>query len=68
MRRLDRTNVYAALILAEEMIAEGSQGSIVTLICDPGELYLSTYYNADWIAQEGLDPRPSREWLELFSA
>ena len=28
------TNVYAALILAEEMIAEGRAGSIVTLICD----------------------------------
>jgi cysteine synthase A len=62
------TNVYAALILAEEMIAEGRQGSIVTLICDPGERYLGTYYNTDWIAQEGLDPRPYRDWLELFSA
>jgi cysteine synthase A len=62
------TNVYAALILAEEMIAEGRQGSIVTLICDPGERYLGTYYNADWIAREGLDPRPYRDWLELFSA
>jgi cysteine synthase len=62
------TNVYAALILAEQMIAEGRQGSIVTLICDPGDRYLSTYYNPDWIAREGLDPRPYRDWLELFSA
>jgi cysteine synthase len=62
------TNVYAALILADEMIAEGRKGSIVTLICDPGERYLSTYYNADWIAREGLDPRPYRDWLEAFSA
>jgi len=23
---------------------------------------------ADWIAQEALDPRPYRDWLELFSA
>jgi cysteine synthase A len=61
------TNVYAALMLAEEMIAEGSTGSIVTLICDPGERYLSTYYNADWIAREGLDPRPYRDRLERFS-
>ena len=61
------TNVYAALILADEMLAEGRTGSIVTLICDPGERYLSTYYNADWIVREGLDPRPYRDWLERFS-
>ena len=36
------THVYAVLILAEEMIAEGRAGSIVTLICDPGERYLDT--------------------------
>jgi cysteine synthase len=50
------------------MIAEARRGSIVTLICDPGERYLGTYYNADWIAQEGLDPRLYRDWLERFSA
>ena len=61
------TNVYAALLLADEMLAEGRTGSIVTLICDPGERYLSTYYDADWIAREGLDPRPYRDWLERFS-
>ena len=61
------TNVYAALILADEMLAEGRTGSIVTLICDPGERYLGTYYDADWIAREGLDPRPYRDWLERFS-
>jgi cysteine synthase A len=61
------TNVYAALILADEMLAEGRTGSIVTLICDPGERYLGTYYDADWIPREGLDPRPYRAWLERFS-
>ena len=61
------TNVYAALMLAEEMIAEGSTGSIVTLICDPGERYLSTYYNAGLDRlREALDPRPYRDWLERF--
>jgi cysteine synthase A len=62
------TNLYAALILAEEMITQGRPGSIVTLICDPGERYLGTYYNADWIAREGLDLRPYRDWLQRFSA
>jgi cysteine synthase len=61
------TNVYGALTLADEMIADGRSGSIVTLICDPGERYLGVYYNPDWIAQERLDPRPHRDWLERFS-
>jgi cysteine synthase A len=61
------TNLYGALTLADEMIAEGSKGSIVTLICDPGERYLGTYYDPHWIAREGLDPRPYRDWLERFS-
>lgn len=47
------TNVYAALILADEMIAERRQGSIVTLICDPGERYLGTYYNATGSRERG---------------
>ena len=38
--------------------AAGRQGSIVTLICDPGERYLDTYYNRDWVATQGLDPAP----------
>jgi cysteine synthase len=50
------------------MIAAGVTGSIVTLICDPGERYLASYYDQGWIAAEGLDPRPYREWLEGFSA
>jgi len=61
------TNVYGALTLAEETIAEGRAGSIVTLVCDPGERYLGTHYDADWIAGEGLDPRPCRDWLERFA-
>ncbi|HEY1863510.1 MAG TPA: hypothetical protein VGG77_07440 [Roseiarcus sp.] len=63
----DRDWVADAVILADEMIAEGRMGSIVTLICDPGERYLSTYYDGDWVAREGLDPRPYRDWLERFS-
>ena len=43
------TNLYGALQLATRMQAEGQKGSIVTLICDAGERYLDTYYNAQWI-------------------
>ncbi|MCF1457078.1 MAG: PLP-dependent cysteine synthase family protein [Shewanella sp.] len=44
------TNLFGALLLASEMQQAGQQGSIVTLICDPGERYLDTYYNPEWIA------------------
>ncbi|MGI2258340.1 PLP-dependent cysteine synthase family protein [Shewanella sp. GXUN23E] len=44
------TNLFGALLLAAEMQKAGQQGSIVTLICDPGERYLDTCYNPDWIA------------------
>lgn len=27
----------------------GKTGSIVTLLCDSGERYLDTYYNAGWV-------------------
>jgi len=60
------TNLVGALTLADEMIAAGAGGSIVTLICDPGERYLSTYYDPGWIQAEGLDPRPFHDWLERF--
>jgi cysteine synthase A len=62
------TNVFGALALIEEMRAEGKRGSIVTLICDPGERYLDTYYDRDWVAAQGMDPAPFSARLERFSA
>ena len=49
------TNLIAALTLANEMVDEGRSGSIVTLICDPGERYLDTAYNDSWLADQGVD-------------
>ncbi len=60
------TNLIGALTIAEEMIAARVGGSIVTLICDPGERYLGTYYDAGWLREEGLDPRQHQDWLETF--
>ena len=57
------TNVYGALTLAGEMIANGEKGSIVSMICDPGERYLETYYNRDWLAAQGLEIDPVIESL-----
>ncbi|WP_120499248.1 PLP-dependent cysteine synthase family protein [Roseovarius sp. EL26] len=43
------TNLWGALQIANEMIAAGRKGSIVTLLCDSGERYLETYYQAEWV-------------------
>jgi cysteine synthase A len=31
------------------MIARGEQGSILSLLCDSGERYLPTFYDAAWV-------------------
>jgi cysteine synthase len=43
------TNFYAMLVLAQEMLARGETGSILSLLCDSGERYLPTYYDSDWV-------------------
>ncbi|HCH6699388.1 TPA: PLP-dependent cysteine synthase family protein, partial [Enterobacter chengduensis] len=43
------TNMWGALQLAARMRETGRTGSIVTLLCDSGERYLETYYNAEWV-------------------
>lgn len=48
------TNLIAALACAAAMRAEGTEGSIVTLLCDDGERYRDTYFNDAWLAAQGL--------------
>ncbi|WP_039033986.1 MULTISPECIES: PLP-dependent cysteine synthase family protein [Shewanella] len=60
------TNLYGALMLAAEMKRDNRQGSIVTLICDPGERYLDTYYNPAWIAANIGDISQYQNKLKLF--
>jgi len=45
------TNVWGALQVARQMREQGRQGAIVTLLCDSGERYLDSYYNAEWVAE-----------------
>lgn len=47
------TNLCGAFALIAEMQARGESGSVVTLICDGGELYRETYYNPAWLAAGG---------------
>lgn len=48
------TNLVACARLASEMAEAGVDGSIVTLLCDSGDRYASTYFNDRWIEERGL--------------
>ncbi|MDA1358541.1 PLP-dependent cysteine synthase family protein [Glycomyces luteolus] len=49
------TNLVAALSIIAEMREARRGGSIVTLLCDSGLRYGSTYFDDDWVAAQGLD-------------
>ena len=57
------TNLVACLELATRMRARGEEGSIVSLLCDPGERYDQTLYCPDWLRRNGLDPAPAEKAL-----
>jgi cysteine synthase A len=60
------TNVWGALQLVAEMVSNAERGSIVTLICDGGDRYASTYYSDTWVDDQGLELALYRETLETF--
>ncbi len=57
------TNVWGALQIANRMAEEKRQGAIVTLLCDSGERYLDSYYNADWVRENIGDISPWQQML-----
>jgi len=61
------TNMVATLQLAERMVRDGMEGSIVTLACDPGDRYADTYFNAQWLNDNGHDIAPWRDRLLAFA-
>lgn len=60
------TNLWGALQVAQQMKANGEQGSIVTLMCDSGERYLDTYYNAAWVRENIGDIQPELDKLNTL--
>jgi cysteine synthase len=60
------TNVWGAFQLVAEMLMRGERGSVVTLICDSGDRYAGTYYNDDWVREQGLELDAYSEALETF--
>jgi len=62
------TNFYGVCGVIAEMRRQGESGSVVTLICDGGELYRETYYSPEWLAANGHDLEPYRERFRQFYA
>ena len=60
------TNFYGLCWVASQMQARGEQGSIVSVICDDGNRYGSSYYNPDWLAERGIEPEPYRSQVSRF--
>jgi cysteine synthase A len=60
------TNFYGLCCLAAGMLREGRPGSLVTLICDSGERYASTYFDPDWLREHEIDISPYKARIEHF--
>jgi cysteine synthase A len=60
------TNVFAAFQIMAELNAQGHKGSVVSMLCDPGDRYLDTYYNLDWLDEKGFDLASHNKKLITF--
>lgn len=58
------TNFYGVVQLINQMAQQGKSGSIVTLICDDGSRYLSSYYDPQWRQDQGMDVTPYLHQLD----
>ncbi len=59
-------NLIACMALINDMAKAHEMGSVVSLLCDSGERYRSTYYNDDWLAAKGFDTAASERRIEQF--
>ncbi|NBJ12354.1 PLP-dependent cysteine synthase family protein [Microvirga arsenatis] len=60
------TNLWAVAQIIGEMVKNGEQGSVVTLLCDSGERYRSTHFDDAWLACRGIDIKPAEDAMERF--
>ncbi|MHC6592361.1 PLP-dependent cysteine synthase family protein [Arthrobacter sp. C152] len=60
------TNLWGVWQTVAQMLSEGRQGSVVSLMCDGGERYAGNYWNPDWVAAQGLDPEPHEAVITRF--
>src|SRR5690625_4151060 len=57
------TSLWAAFQIIADMRKNGEKGSVVSVICDHGERYLDTYYNDEWVQNQGIVLEPYFEEL-----
>ena len=62
------TNLWACAQLATEMAEAGERGSIVSILCDHGDRYASTYYSDAWLVENGFEVGPWEARLDAFFA
>lgn len=60
------TNFMGLLCMASIMREHGQAGSLVTLICDSGDRYATTYYNDDWLKEQDIHIDDWRRRIETF--
>lgn len=62
------THFWTMMQLANEMRAQGREGSIVSLICDAGDRYEASYHNPQWATERFGDLRAELEQLHTLVA
>lgn len=62
------TGLWAAFRIVAEMRGRGEHGSVVGLLCDPGERYLEKYYSDGWLDAQAIRIGPYVERVERFLA
>jgi cysteine synthase len=62
------TNFFGMLLLAGEMRAQQTPGSLVSLLCDAGERYLPSYHDAQWVAASFGDCAAAEALVEAMLA
>ena len=60
------TNLWAAAQVISEMEGAGERGSVASLLCDSGERYRSTIFDAAWRRQRGIETGPAEAAMERF--
>ncbi|GAA2937842.1 PLP-dependent cysteine synthase family protein [Streptomyces enissocaesilis] len=51
------TGLFGALQILREMRERGERGTVVTVLCDLGQRYRTSYYNDAWLDKHGIDFR-----------
>lgn len=60
------TNMWAALLAIAAMQRRGETGSVVTLLCDSGDRYSTTYYNDRWLVERNIEIEPLMQGLTTY--